>query len=89
MSFDARTGNNARYALDLTTLDPLNAPGTLTNKADCPTFPVTYEGPAGADYIDADVQFYFTVNGVELRPAGGGVYHGKYQNYAGLYAVCR
>lgn len=89
VSFDARTGNNARYALGLDSLDPLNAQGTLTNKADCPTFPVTYEGPAGAEYIDADVQFYFTVNGAELRPTGGGVFHGTYQNYAGLYAICR
>lgn len=86
---DARTGNNARYALDLTSLDPLNPPGTLANRADCPTFPVTYDGNPGAESVNADVQFYFSVNGAELRPAGGGVFHGKYQNYAGLYAICR
>ncbi|MGH7283598.1 MAG: DUF6209 family protein [Polyangiaceae bacterium] len=94
VNFDARLGNNARYAVDLSTLDPFAAPGggngsTLTDKSQCPQFPVSYEGPAGADSIDADVQFYFTVNGTELRPAPGGVFHGKYQNYAGLYAICR
>jgi hypothetical protein len=89
VSFDGRTGNNARYALDLRTLDPIDPPGTLATKAACPTFPVTYEGAPGNDYIDADLQFYFTVNGSELRPADGTVFHGKYQNYAGLYAVCR
>lgn len=94
VDFDAREGNNARYALALDSLDPFAAPGggngsALTDKSQCPTFPVTYEGPPGADYVDADVQFYFTVNGTELRPAGGGVFHGKYQTYAGLYAICR
>lgn len=92
VSFDERDGNNARYAVQLASLDPL--PGgpsgsAIQNKADCPTFPVTYEGPVGADYIDADLQFYFTVNGTELRPGDGTVFHGKYQNYAGLYAICR
>ncbi|MEO8876352.1 MAG: DUF6209 family protein, partial [Polyangiaceae bacterium] len=52
VSFDERDGNNARYAVDLTTLDPLpGGPGgsAISNKADCPQFPVSYEGPAGAD----------------------------------------
>jgi hypothetical protein len=94
VSFDTRLGNNARYSADLTTLDPFAVPGggngsVLTNKADCPQFPVSYEGPTSAEYIDADLQFYFTVNGTELRPADGTVFHGKYQNYAGLYAICR
>jgi len=92
VSFDERDGNNARYAVDLSTLDPI--PGgpsgsAIANKSDCPQFPVSYEGPTGADYIDADLQFYFTVNGTELRPADGSVFHGSYQNYAGLYAICR
>ena len=92
VGFDERDGNNARYALDLSSLDPI--PGgpsgsAIASKSDCPQFPVSYEGPTGADYIDADLEFYFTVNGTELRPADGTVFHGKYQNYAGLYAICR
>jgi Family of unknown function (DUF6209) len=92
VSFDERDGNNARYSVDLSTLDPV--PGgpsgsALTDKSECPQFPVSYEGPTGAQYIDADLQFYFTVNGTELRPADGTVFHGDYQNYAGLYAICQ
>ena len=94
VSFDTREGNNARYAVDLRTLDPLAGPGggngsQLTDKSQCPTFPVTYEGTGAQQMIDADVQVYFTVNGVELRPADGTVFHGKYQNYGGLYSICQ
>ena len=38
--------------------------------------------------VEADVQLYFEVNGTELRPADGTVYHGAYQSYAGLLAIC-
>ncbi len=94
VAFDTRLGHNARYALDLRTLDPLAAPGggngsQLTDKSQCPTFPVTYEGTGAQQMIDADVQFYFTVNGQELRPADGGVFHGKYQSYGGVYSICQ
>jgi hypothetical protein len=92
VNFDSRDGNNARYAVDLSTLDPLSgAPGgsILTDKSQCPQFPVSWTGPTDADFIEADVQFYFTVNGTELRPADGTVFHGTYENYAGLYAICR
>ena len=86
VSFDRRTNHNARYVLPLRPLDPLAAPGALTSKAGCPTFPTTFS--ADGQYIQADLQFYFTVNGTELRPAGGGVFHGHYANYRGLYAIC-
>jgi hypothetical protein len=92
VDFDSRDGNNARYAYDLSTLDPLSgAPGgsILTDKSQCPQFPVSWTGPTDADFIEADVQFYFTVNGTELRPADGTVFHGTYENYAGIYAICR
>ncbi len=92
VNFDSRDGNNARYAYDLSTLDPLSGASggsILTDKSQCPQFPVSYTGPTDADFIEADVQFYFTVNGTELRPADGTVFHGTYENYAGLYAICR
>ena len=87
--FDRRVGNNARYAIDLRALDPVpNAPGggALTSRDQCPAFPLTRS--ADGQYVQATVEFFMTVNGVELRPAGGGVYEGTYANYAGLYAIC-
>jgi Family of unknown function (DUF6209) len=88
VSFDHRDGNNARYAFSLRTLDPVGGldGGALTDKSQCPAFPLPLD-PSG-QYVQVDLQFYVTVNGTELRPAAGGVFHGTYQNYKGLYAVC-
>lgn len=86
VGFDRRLGNNARYAVQLRALDPLSAGSALANKSDCPKFPTTVS--ADGQYVQADVQLYFTVNGVELRPSGGGVFHGLYSNYRGLYSIC-
>lgn len=84
--FDRRQGNNARYAVELRGLDPLYGPNTITNAADCPAFPLTLD--ASGQYVEAVVEMYFTVNGVELRPSAGGAYRVRYQNYKSLFAVC-
>ena len=86
VGFDRRTGNNARYAVDLTALDPIKGMFTIQNAADCPAFPLS--APIDNGYVDATVELYFTVNGVELRPAPGAAYRVRYQNYKGLYAPC-
>lgn len=86
VSFDRRLGNNARYAFDLRAIDPLGAQSTLTDKAQCPSFPTTIT-PDG-QYVQTTIELYFSVNGVELRPAPGAVYSGSYQNYRGIYATC-
>ena len=39
-------------------------------------------------YAEAELELYFTVNGQELRPAQGGTFRGKYQDYLGNFAVC-
>lgn len=81
-------GHNARYALDLRPLDLL--PGengaALTSASQCPGIPATVT--ADGQYAQADLELYFTVNGVAVQPAGGGAFHVRFQNYAGLYAVC-
>lgn len=86
--FSEYHGNDARYAIDLHTLDPLNGMngGALTDKNQCPVFLTTLS--PDMQYVRADYQFYFTVNGAELRPQPGAVFHGTYENYAGLYAIC-
>ena len=86
VGFDRRTGNNARYAIDLTALDPIKGLFTIQNVSDCPAFPLS--APIDNGYVDATVELYFTVNGVELRPAPGAAYRVRYQNYKGLFAPC-
>jgi hypothetical protein len=88
VSFDRRTGNNARYAADLGALDPLVGSTTITKKSDCPAFPLTAPASNGGQYVEAVVELYFTVNGVELRPAAGDTFKVRYQNYEGMYAIC-
>jgi hypothetical protein len=86
VTFDRRLGNNARYAVDLRALDPIDGQGTVAKAADCPTFPLVAT-PDG-QYVDATVELYFTVNGAELRPSTGGTFRVRYENYKGMYAVC-
>ena len=54
--------------------------------ADCPRYTLRRD-PTG-HYVEADVELYFTVNGAELRPAGGGTFRGTFQDYLGAFAVC-
>jgi hypothetical protein len=85
VTFDQRVGNNARYAIDLHALDPVYGLVQITKKSDCPAYPLT---DAGNGLVAADLQYYVVVNGKELRPLGGGVFHGTYENYQNAFAVC-
>ncbi len=92
VAFDHRVGHDARFVVPMASLDPLGGGpngSSIASAADCPTFATTLSGPPGSQYIDADVEMYFTVNGSELRPTGGGLFRGTFENYEGLYAVCR
>ena len=88
VTFDRRTGNNARYGIDLRALDPIAGDFTIQNAADCPSFPLSAPASNGGQYVETTLELYFTVNGVELRPAGGGTFVVRYQNYKGLFAPC-
>ncbi|CAN5708989.1 hypothetical protein BH11MYX4_BH11MYX4_67920 [soil metagenome] len=88
VGFDRRTGNNARYAVDLGALDPIDGRLTITKPSDCPAFPITAPADNGGQYVEATVELYFTVNGAELRPAPGAAYRVRYQNYKSSYALC-
>ena len=88
VSFDRRVGNNARYALDIGALDPIPGLYTITKASDCPAFALSAPATDGGQYVEATLSLYFTVNGVELRPSGGGEFHIRYQNYKAPYAVC-
>jgi hypothetical protein len=92
VTFDHRVGHDARYRVELAGLDPLGGGvngSPIASVADCPTFATTQSGPPGSETLSADVELYVTVNGTELRPSGGGLYRGTFQNYEALYAVCR
>lgn len=88
ISCDSRSGDNALYAIDLRSLDPLGGVrgGALTSTADCPTFPTSFS--ADGQYVQADFQYFVRANGVDLRPGAGGVFRGLYSNFRGLYAIC-
>jgi hypothetical protein len=86
VDFDARVGNDARYALQLASLDPLGARGAIDDRGNCPQVPLTKS--ADGQYVSTTMEFYFTVQGAELRPEGGGSFTGTYTNYAQLFAVC-
>lgn len=77
VSFVDRVGNNARYAVDLRPFDPFSwgkcwsdAPLTSTTE------------PDGSAHVQATLELYFTVNGEELRPDGGGVFRAVYDEVA-------
>lgn len=70
-----RVGNNARYGLDLRTLDPF-APYR------CPEVPFTeYTASSGETMVQAPVEWYFTVNGQVFIP-GAALFGGTYWDYA-------
>ncbi len=76
VNFFRRVGNNARYELDLRAMDPLpdHPPATT-----CPAGTLTRS--SDGQLVEARLEYYFTVNGVEYRPAGGGVFTGTFANY--------
>jgi len=85
VSFEKRVGNDARYMASLRKIDPLGG-STRTTKAECPAAKLTVT-PDG-QYVQAEVELYFVVNGTELRPESGGTWRGTFVDYRGLYAPC-
>jgi len=84
VSFERRVGNNARYTVDLRGVDPLPDFPALTA---CPSFALT-ASPDGA-LVSTTVQYYFTVNGAEYRPAAGATFEGVFSNYkTPMLATC-
>jgi uncharacterized protein YraI len=80
VSFDRRVGNDARYSIDLRELDSLPD----VRAGGCPAYPITKVNDA---YVEAPVEFYVSVNGVELRPPSG-TWRVRYQNYLDGYRAC-
>lgn len=83
--FEARVGNNARYAIPMRDLDPLGE-NTVTRREDCPTAPLTRS--EDGTYVRAELEYFVRVNGVEYRPAAGGTFRARFTQHRGLFDVC-
>jgi len=88
LDFDRRWGNNAHYAFDLRSVDPFEWPrgANLNTRADCPGF--TVRADASGQYVEAQLEFYFIVNGAELRDANSQPFRATFQDYLGRYGLC-
>lgn len=86
VDFLRRSGNDARYAVDLRALDPLAGPYTRTDPSQCPDADLVMA--TDGVYVEATLELYFTVNGVPLRRADGANFRGVYADYASAFTVC-
>lgn len=84
VNFDHRVGHDARYAQSLRAYDPFYGGFISDPTTQCPKVPFTNDDTN----VKATLEIYFTVNGVELRPSAGAVYHVTYSDQAGLYSKC-
>lgn len=79
-----RNGNDARYGVSLKALDPFRYP--LPEAEGCPSG--TLSPTADGQSVRAAVEFYFTVNGKELRPSNGEAFRGTFDGPASAYPSC-
>ncbi len=78
---EKRVGNDERYAFDVRALDPFK-PASMSGA--CPDADLVKDG----DTVRVTVELYFTVNGVELRPAPGKSYRGVFTDPALNWSSC-
>ena len=72
VDFDRRTGNNARYAFGLRSIDPFR-------DFHCPEVaPIT---TSDNQYVQISIEYYIVVNGFELRPEPGAWFAGTFTDY--------
>lgn len=86
VDFAQYVGNDARYEVRLRTLDPFFAMPSVVAEESCPDAELTLT-PDG-QYVSTEVEFWFSADGVELRPADGGTFKGRFEDYASPYAAC-
>ena len=86
VDFFQNVGNDARYELRLRSIDPFYAMPSVVAEESCPAaeLSVTPDG----QYVSTEVEYFFTADGVELRPEGGGTFVGRFEDYVGPYAAC-
>jgi len=72
VSFDRRTGNNARYLFNVRDVDPFRS-------YHCPE--VAPVPTADGQYTAIKLEYYITVNGGQLRPQPGAAFAGTFTDY--------
>ncbi|MBL9025492.1 MAG: hypothetical protein JNL21_25070 [Myxococcales bacterium] len=86
VDFFRRNGNDARYQVLVRTIDPFFAMPSVVSEEQCPAAELTVS-PNG-QYVQTEVELYFTADGVEIRPAPGETFKGRFEDYVGPYAAC-
>lgn len=86
VDFFRRVGNDARYEVRLRTIDPFFAQPSVVAPEGCPDATLT-PSPDG-QYVTTTVEYFFTVDGVELRASDGAPFRGRFEDYAGPYTAC-
>lgn len=81
VSLESRTGNDARYRVELRELDPFRL-----YQDGCPD--AVLRRSQDGQYMQSRLEFFFQVNGRELRPAAGGAFVGAFEDYASAWAHC-
>jgi hypothetical protein len=82
---EKRIGNDEGYAFDVRSLDPFKAPSNSNHRV-CPD--VDAQRSSDGATVSATIELYFTVNGVELRPAPGESFRGVFTDAASPWAGC-
>lgn len=86
VDFFRRVGNDARYEVKLRTIDPFFAKPSVVPADQCPAGELSLT-PDG-QYVTTSVEYYFTIDGVELRPSSGAYFVGNFEDYVQPYAAC-
>lgn len=81
---EKRVGNDERYLFDVRGLDPFKGPWN-GGHAICPN---DYALESDGITIKATIELYFTVNGVELRPAPGKTFKGVFTDARSNWNGC-
>lgn len=88
VGFFRRVGNDARYELPMSVIDPL-AGSYRRDPSQCPVdTDLLVSGDPSNAYVAARVEYYFTVNGVPYRNGDRGNFLGTFEEYRDLFAAC-
>jgi hypothetical protein len=80
-----KSGNDARYALDIRSIDPLGL-STVADASACPEAKLDVSDDG--QYVRTTIEYYFTVNGAELRPAPSETFVATFEDYKNVYGAC-
>lgn len=87
--FLRRVGNDARYELPMSAIDPIGGSYRRSDPSQCPTnVDLLTSGDPSHAYVAARVEYYFTVNGVPYRNGDRGNFLGTFEEYRDFFSVC-